>query len=294
LRLYNLINLEIISDTEDIDLKDIIFELIFFKFYNNDESSYIKFQEDTNFFSDNFDGRITHAFGPYDIVSLSQKTTSNVDKWLKELNEKNKNIFFTERHALFLVKEIFGKDGAKNNRYFDLSISIDSVNEFQKDKFKLLFKEIKNGLNELKTIFNNAKIFASLGNENFIVYVEGIRLCDIEGLTKKYYESNRVKNINTTILLNKKGAIFSLEKENRIVLLCKLKKDIKNQQEILIEIKNLLDGINVDIELYKIYGIFDLKIVIKSSKDILKDINVIINSINNNLSDIQVELQNDL
>lgn len=295
LRLYNLTKNGIIKNNE-IKLEEIIYELTFIKFHNN-KNPYYKYinnkGEECCVKGDELkEARVSYAFGPYDISIFSKNTTNEVDKFLSEKSEEC--TFFTERHALFLLEEIQGSIEDANASAFDLCIAIDLEKEFYT---KLV--ELDNNINNY---FCNMKIFASLGNEDYIVYISGINLDNIDTLTTKFYNINQLKNIATTVLLNKNAREKKSDKivHNRnIVLLCKIKKNGGSHNDALKAIKDKINFYNkknttnrLSVKLFKKYGIFDLMILLEKEQT-LEEIETLIGLINNHIIDVQFELQNE-
>lgn len=298
LRLYNLTKNGIIKNNE-IKLEEIIYELTFIKFHN-DKNPYYKYinnngKECCAKGDELKEPRVSYAFGPYDISIFSKNTTNEVDKFLSKKSEEC--TFFTERHALFLLEEIQGSIKDANALAFDLCIAIDLEKEFYTKLVDLISKKINN-------CFCNMKVFASLGNEDYIVYISGINLDDIDTLTTtKFYNINQLKNIATTVLLNKNARekkSNEIVHNRNIVLLCKIKKNGGSHNDALKTIKDKINCYNnkqnttkkLSVKLFKKYGIFDL-IILLEKKQTLEEIETLIGLINNHISDVQFELQNE-
>jgi hypothetical protein len=296
LRLYNLTKLGIINSTKNgLNLDTRIYELVFFKFYNKSKNPFIEyFEENSNYLSTDKlnNGQVSYAFGPYDIALLSQNTTAEIDNYLNKLSQDKKN-FFTERHALFLLDKIPSKSSTHvgmSEYQVDLVISIDAKDELSKNTV-VLYRNLSNSLSNCQ-FFEQAKIFASMGNESFIIFIQNISFNDINKFSDRIYEIEKIKNISTTVLIKEKATFSNIKVENRsIILLCKLKKSTSY--------KNTYDNIKKNIskienshkyKLYKKYGTYDLIITFENDTT-MEDIKYLIDQIQDNVSDIQLELQ---
>ncbi len=298
LRLYNLTKLEIIK--ESMSLEESIYELTFFKFHtkkgNNPYLNYIEdTKDDCTIIKDTIlkDKQITYAFGPYDMALLCQNTTSEVDKFL--LDKSKKCTFFTQRHALFELynSERVETKGKLFKQPFDLHLAIDAKDELSSNA-KIFYKRLIHIVQNLNEYYQQVQIFASMGNENYVVYIKGTTLAGIESITSAFYEYDQIKNIVTTILLNEQIRTMQNEQINydrEIVLLCKLKRDGKSHNEILQKTQSVIKGKNLKV--YKKYGIFDLLIVPKEGTT-FQELTNLLNFINPYIVDVQFEFQSEL
>jgi len=293
LRLYNLSKLGIEPESKNLD--EVIYELTFMKFYTKVNPFVIYTKCDLNKKIDSNkilqEKTVSYAFGPYDIAILSKNTTNEIDTFLS--NIKNDFTFFTERHALFLL-DIIGEVNPKVNNCFDLCISIDVKNEFSQ-KTDNFFKEFKESIKDLRDNFKSAKIFVSMGNENYIVYIQNITIDKIDTITLKLYENEHIKSISTTVLLNNnyKNQMENLEISNRnIILLCKVKKNGRSHSQALKEIEKVFEGDKFkNVKVYKKYGVYDLLILFDDGASLQK-VYDLIKKINKYVYDIQFEFQN--
>ena len=307
LRLYNLS--KILQDELDtnIKLKDRIYELVFFKFQIEEHifvdfvDNGIHFNNIKNSFRNESKAQISYAFGPFDISILTKSTSKQVDNYLDKLSKKID--FFTERHALILLCDIINEKPHIN--YFDISMSIDMQGEFQdkddnenpKNNYILLKNKLEKLHEHEKISFESIKIFASLGNENYIVYITNINIQDFNTIISETLSLDKIKNINTNILLknNSKDKLNCIKINKReIVLLCKVNKkrgipynDIIDK--IKEQIENLTKSSNNKINIYKKFGIYDLIIIPKNSS--FEEVYKIIKENSEYLSDVQIELQ---
>ncbi len=308
LRLYNLTKLNIIKSSSR-ELGDVIYELIFIKFHQKPNPLLTYMQGE--FWIDSgqteqsgnkksydkqlSDARFTYAFGAYDNLILSKNKTNQIDRFLHQ--QSKNSTFFTERHTLYLLDEIPQKEDQTAS--FDLCLSIDFKQELSHINSDRDYNELVQKVNAIKASFSNIKIFASMGNENYIVYIRDIMLNEIDDVTTNFYQLPSIKNISTTILLNENAR---RDKENikmagrTFVILCKLKKNDKDYDETLASISKKIDiyktkSPGAKAIMFKKYGIFDLLITFEGEIN-LGNVESLIGEIDEYVSDVQFELQN--
>jgi len=308
MRLNNIYQLGIFENSlEPIDLRHVIYELIFFKF-NKHKNPLPEFKNNFNNLKDiDWVSKVNYAFGPYDMVCLSKKTTSCIDEKLEKFDKENK--FFTERHALYKLENYVGCNkgsGQNKPRYIDLIVTVSMKKEFianskknnnsgHNDDFESLRKCIL-GCTEH---YNTARLFISMGNENFLIYFQGIYSNDINNITKSFYEYRTLfRSIYSTILLNQRSVDNQQNKFHKdigfeggnIILLCKLRNLYTLEIEVGKEIKAKMAKFNLG-TLYKLYGVFDYKIVINNKEDIFNKISDFLVDSENLFADTQLEYQ---
>ena len=329
MRLNNLCKLGIFDSKEFLpkNIDDVIYELILFKF-NSNVNPMISFKKGFKKLCDSFlSNKVSYAFGPYDIVCIGKETTSDVDKKLKIIDKDL--IFFTERHALYKLKNYNSSLKEKNGRYFhrsgklkyfDLSVAVSMKKDFiansdayispegnldreksGKGDFKEDFKILQQSIQKLDALYNKAELFISMGNENFLIYFYGISSDNIDKISHEFYSNRKVyREVYSTILLNENSIeqdtlIFKKDitfNNTSLVLLCKLK-ELYYLDEINIEdkIKILMSEFFTSTKLYKLFGIFDYKIVIEHEDDIMNKLSKFIEKTEDIFMDTQLEYQ---
>jgi len=298
MRLNNLYKLKIfpeIFSPENLD--KVIYELIFFK-YNDKLNPLEKFKEMSY-----TDELCCYTFGAYDTALLTEKTTSQVDLELK--NRDSDHNFFTERHALYKLKTYENSDQAKdtNNRYWNLIVAISMKKDFldkNSTEGRKNFKQLIDSIEENSTYYLHADFFISMGNENFLVYFHGVKEEDIKIISSNFYNLWEIyQNIYTTVLLNNQSIKntnhfheISFSK-NSIVLFCKLHKlfSIQKITDVELDIKNQCKEIG---SLYRLYGVYDYKIVINENIDTINKISDFINNTKDIFVDVQIEYQHEI
>lgn len=302
MRLNNIYQLNMFqNDLKPIDLKNVIYELIFFKFKKSG-NPLTGFKENFNNLQNiNWVSKVNYAFGPYDMVCLSKATTSRIDKKLEEFDKENR--FFTERHALYKLENFRGtnKRGIKNKpRYINFILAISTKDEFiDESKNSENFESLRKCILNVSEYYNTARLFISMGNENFLIYFQGIYSDDINQITTLFYKSKNIfRSIYSTILLNERSinresnefqSDIGFQKSD-IVLLCKLRNlyILNDKVEELIREKILKFNLGT---LYKLHGVFDYKIIIKNEDDTFNKISNFLVHTEKIFIDTQLEYQ---
>ena len=282
-RIKNLRHIFSSLEINDNDIK--IYYLTFIKLSRKNDDALIFYCEKSNDFKNYYN----YAFGPYDLIRIKEKEYD----FLKNLeNDLENESFFIDNHSLILISK---KENTKENnkeKIFNIIISIDIKNIFSKntplDKF----------LEELKNILNNYnyKIFMSMGNEHFVIYVEYLTENELVNLLDNIHsiekDSNKyiINDISSTILLNQ-NIEDNNNKIHSIVILLKLKKD-NSLGTYYNEIKEKIDKFKKEKEiknlfLYKKYGVYDAKLFI--SEITLSNLYQLVEELSEICLDIQIE-----
>ncbi len=267
LRLYNLYDLKLAAiNNEDINLKECIWELTMYKF------SSVNFIDEDEF---------THrSFGPYHLVSLKDITTRENDENLRKQDKDEQNFhYFTERHALFELKS-YEKNNGESNGSLGLVLFVGGMMHFEKDAGKNKYYDFCLKVEDQKKYYNKAQIFKSMGNEDFVVYYNGVSLDKIQSLLEDVKQCDFVAKVDSTILFKENQDI---EFENIVLLISQKNKEKK--QDFLDLMRD-----NEEIqEVYKLEGVFDYKVIIKEITS--EKLREIIESLKDMVDDIQIEYQ---
>jgi len=319
MRCKNLQEIGLLNPDSAFSLDSVIYELVFFKFRDNSRKL-IEFKSnefDGNNINEVFDeeGRVTYAFGPYDLVYIGKKTTREIDSLLREI-DKNENInpYFTERHALYMLRD---KEGDVNSDFpLDLMIMYSSPYDFANIKHtRTEFNEIEElTLNSCKKYYKNAKIFSSMGNENFLIYFEGLSSYNLKKITDMFIADSALKgNTYSTVLLNKNINKNMESRKNGksvktiLTLLYKYKRKLpdnpddkdQNDSKIIDFEKKIWSCLEDNKKLqfdsaYRLLGIFDGKILLEVESEfspINDQVYNLVECISNYFSDLQIEYQ---
>lgn len=175
--------------------------------------------------------KISYIFAPYDFAILKERNRDNSNPFPKEK-------YFIDRHSLFLIEEFNKKTEKKKKRAYSTIIQIKLDNMFSFEENISLVTFLIEYMHSKKHLYNNCKIFKSLGGEDYIVYVDGISIYDSKFFSK-YLQSEYKKHpisVEDLILLSdrRRKHIFYDEKQEsnfKIISFAKINnkhKDSKN------------------------------------------------------------------
>ena len=270
-KIYFLTNIKV-----DRNVKDAF--LLFKEFVQNNE--FIQNNEEENNFY--------YGFGPFDFVTLIQKTgefIENLDNFFK-----NKNItFFIDNHSLFEIKT-YNENKHELQGFFNLLLSIDIKNAFSDiENENNVIKEIDKKFQDEILKKYKGRLFLSMGNENLVILIYNIIQSDLETIIDHFHNLDNISHISSTILLNEK--FFLPEEQNTmlkdLIILVKLKPNnlSTNYEQLCKKIKELNN--NDNIRIFKKLGVYDTEIIIKSIS--ISQLENLIEIISNLSIDIQIE-----
>lgn len=326
-RAKNLYELGVLGkqDFEDkarfLGFDNVIHELILFKFKDIKRMPCPKEElESKDWFGSTKDPDIklcsvSYACGPYNYAVLTKSSTQKVDKYLSELDKpmtesrKDKNfLYFTERHALLLLRKHEGNNKDDNLlSCVDFIVFITTNNPFSTGKVS---NSISNTLEKLSEVFcqknikNDYKeinIYASMGNENLVVYIFGISPHKIDKIIDTIYEAGEyidesysMITFNKNILSSENNLFVETDMESLnadILLLC----SVKNRQKVIQKIDKIIERALGDLgEIYRLFGVFDYKIRIDNNvQDVFNRIHRFIVAMQQSsiFNDVQIEFQ---
>ncbi len=234
---YNYMNENCIKETfDDIFRKffkrekdDLLFyNLEFIKYKSTkDFHPFVEYMENPKYEdSERNSKEISYIFASYDFALLKEVNNKNdLDKQFKDYpfieydTEKEKKKYFIDRHSLFLLNSIVGSKKESNKGVFATIIQIKLAKTFSEDDAKLLTLLLK--YFEKNKDFNKCRIFKSMGVEDYLIYVQGLNLCD----TKKYGKNLIAEDGLIDIDLEIEDLILLEDNEN-------FEKDLENSKDL--------------------------------------------------------------
>jgi|GEM_PF-4904933 len=151
---------------------------------------FIEYMKDSGYKDGNNDIKeMSYILASYDIALLKKvnnKTTlsEQFQDYPLKRNESEKNKYFIDRHSLFLLNDIVGNK-EENKGIFATIIQIKLANTFSKDDSKILALLLEYFEN-YKEYFSLCRIFKSMGVEDYLIYVKGLKLCDTKKFGKNF------------------------------------------------------------------------------------------------------------